>query len=284
MKKNLNKIVVAVVMLAIISCLFCCSKNTSKQYQGYVENKLRYISCDYAGVLTSRTVQSGDEVKTGTHLFIIDQYIEQNKLDTAKENITITEAKIRQMQAQLTLADQELNRLLDLLKKKFTSQESVDVAKSTYKTALSQLEQAQSDLKNNTTNLALAQWTYDKKHVDAVADAKVFDTFHEVGEFVPAGNPVLALLVPTDTKVIFFIPEKELGKVKFGQDVTISCDGCEIGLKAKITYISPQPQFTPPVIFSQDTSSKLMFAIEARGDIATNKKLHPGQPVIVTLK
>ena len=50
-----------------------------------------------------------------------------------------------------------------------------------------------------------------------------------------------------------------------------------------ITFISPQAEYTPPVIYSRETRTKLVFLIEARPTPDDAVKLHPGQPLEVTL-
>jgi HlyD family secretion protein len=54
-------------------------------------------------------------------------------------------------------------------------------------------------------------------------------------------------------------------------------------LTAKIDFISPQAEFTPPVIFSNESRSKLVFMVEARPADASRPALKPGQPVQVRL-
>jgi len=49
-------------------------------------------------------------------------------------------------------------------------------------------------------------------------------------------------------------------------------------------YISPQVEYTPPVIFSQENRAKLIFMVEAVFDQPDVNRLHPGQPVEVRLK
>ena len=48
------------------------------------------------------------------------------------------------------------------------------------------------------------------------------------------------------------------------------CDGCPAGLTARVSYVSPDPEFTPPVIYSLETRQKLVYLVEARpeGDAA----------------
>jgi HlyD family secretion protein len=70
-----------------------------------------------------------------------------------------------------------------------------------------------------------------------------------------------------------------LPKIALGDAVTIHCDGCKADAPAKVTFISRTSEFTPPVIYSLDERSKLVFLIEARTD--TPGELRVGQPVDV---
>jgi HlyD family secretion protein len=94
---------------------------------------------------------------------------------------------------------------------------------------------------------------------------------------------VVSLLPPGNVKVRFFVPEPKLGGVKVGQRVALACDGCAPSLGATISFIAPQAEFTPPVIYSKDNRAKLVFLVEARPSAEDAVKLHPGQPVDVTL-
>jgi HlyD family secretion protein len=66
-----------------------------------------------------------------------------------------------------------------------------------------------------------------------------------------------------------------------GQQIRVRCDGCAPNLTARISFVAPQAEYTPPVIYSNESRAKLVFRIEARPDGAT--PLHPGQPVDVVL-
>jgi HlyD family secretion protein len=53
---------------------------------------------------------------------------------------------------------------------------------------------------------------------------------------------------------------------------------------AAVSYVSNEPEYTPPVIYSNDTRAKLVFMVEARPAGEDAPKLRPGQPVAVTLR
>jgi HlyD family secretion protein len=111
----------------------------------------------------------------------------------------------------------------------------------------------------------------------------VSDTLFVQGDWVPSGAPVVSLLPPGNVKIRFFVPEPRLGAVAVGQKVSVGCDGCA-PLTATISFIAPQAEYTPPVIYSKESRAKLVFLVEALPDAKDAAKLHPGQPVDVKLE
>jgi HlyD family secretion protein len=104
-----------------------------------------------------------------------------------------------------------------------------------------------------------------------------------VGEWVPAGQPVLALLPPAQRKARFYVPEAAVGGLQLGQTVQLHCDGCGAAIPARLSFIASGPEYTPPVIYSNAQRSKLVFLVEARPLKAEDaERLHPGQPLDVT--
>ena len=69
-----------------------------------------------------------------------------------------------------------------------------------------------------------------------------------------------------------------------GRSVSVTCDGCGAGVAAVVSYVSNEPEFTPPVIYSNETRAKLVFLVEARPSAENAARLRPGQPVSVTLQ
>src|SRR2546430_7386335 len=74
---------------------------------------------------------------------------------------------------------------------------------------------------------------------------------------------------------------RSLPDVAIGDLVRIHCDGCVGELTARVSFISRTAEYTPPVIYSLEERSKLVFLIEARPE--QPDKLRVGQPVSVAL-
>jgi HlyD family secretion protein len=131
--------------------------------------------------------------------------------------------------------------------------------------------------------LAQARIQLERRRLTAPAGGRVEETFYEVGERVNAGQPVVSLLPDANLKVRFFLPEEKLAAIRIGDTVAVSCDGCEDGLTAAVDRIATEAEFTPPVLYSKDSRSKLVFRIEAK-PLGAAEALKPGQPVDVTLE
>jgi ABC-2 type transport system ATP-binding protein len=131
------------------------------------------------------------------------------------------------------------------------------VARTPVRAARSQVEAAQA-------RLAQARWVLEQKTQSAPESGLVFDTLFEEGEYVPAARPVVSLLPQGRIVLRFFVPEPLAGTLAPGDEVLVDFDGAETALLATVTFISPQAEYTPPVIFSRETRAKLVFLVEAR--------------------
>ena len=131
--------------------------------------------------------------------------------------------------------------------------------------------------------LGQAKWKLGQKSVNATQNGLIFDTLYRLGEWVPAGQPVIQMLPPENIKVRFFVPENELAKIKIGQSVQLTRDGIKKPIAAKVNYISTYAEYSPPVIYSNETRAKLVFMVEAHPSLEQAPQLHPGQPISVTV-
>ena len=121
-----------------------------------------------------------------------------------------------------------------------------------------------------------------QKTQSAPRPALVHDTLYREGEFVAAGAPIVALLPPENLKVRFFVPEADFATLRPGDVVRVGLTGRTAPLEARVTHLSPRPEYTPPILYNRDNRAKLVFMVEAALDPAAAAGLNPGQPVDVT--
>jgi HlyD family secretion protein len=299
-----------------------CERTPGNSHQGYIEGEFVLLASPYAGQLQKLHVKRGDAVEAGKPVFALEQESEraarleaEERMKTAQarlENLKVgrrqpeieaARAAVAQARAARELAASQLAQQEKLFKGGFISQARLDEARTAQARDAARVAEAEAQLKTLVQPLgraaelkageaelaaaraALAQteWKLAQKSVVAPATAAVQDTFFVEGEWVPAGRPVASLLPPGNVKARFYVPETVLGSLKPGAPVEISCDGCDAPLRAQVSYISAQAEFTPPVLYNRESREKLMFLVEARPAPGNAAKLRPGQPVDVKL-
>jgi HlyD family secretion protein len=242
--------------LALLACLVPvgCDNGKEPTFQGWVEAELIFVGPDESGRVETLTVREGDQVERGKLLFTVDP-------DLQLADVAMQEAAVKN-------AQQAYDRAQQLVKTQAGTQKALDDAEAALRTAQARLNSAQ-------TRLA-------RRKVFSPVTGSVQQIYYRGGELVPAGKPILALLPPGNLKVRFFVNEATLPKLKFGHPVSITFDGCDPGIIAKISFISRASEYTPPVIYSVEERSKLVFLIEARPE-ERPERLRVGQPVSVAL-
>ena len=130
--------------------------------------------------------------------------------------------------------------------------------------------------------IAKSKWELSQMTQYAPQQAFVFDTVYHKGEYAGAGQAVAILLPPENIKARFFVNGDVLNKLKIGQKVFVGVLS-KNEIPAVINYISSKVEYTPPVIYSEQNSDKLVYMIEASivPDIA--KTLPVGQPIQVSI-
>ncbi len=129
-----------------------------------------------------------------------------------------------------------------------------------------------------------AQWKLQQKQIASPRDGLVFDTLVPRRRVGGRGKPDRSDPAARELEVRFFVPETTVGSLKLGQKISVHCDGCAADIPATITFISNQVEYTPPVIYSNENRSKLVFMVIAKPSVDKAPLLHPGQPLEVTLQ
>jgi HlyD family secretion protein len=264
--------------LALIFLLAGCSESEDGAWLGYAEGDYAFIAAPLAGWVTRVTVKRGDWVKNGDLLFTLDDPSQVAARDSAKAAIAQAQGQMAQAQANLDLARKQLVRQEGLLRASATSKQAYDLAKSNRDSAAAQVSQIAAAENQARAALASAVYQLTQREVVARTTGRVQEVYFRQGEYAPAMTPVVSLLPPQNIYVRFFVPENQFARIHLGGKVKIGCDGCA-DIVATISFIASKEEFTPPVIYSIASRTKLVFKVEARAPAGL--KLNPGQPVDV---
>ena len=305
----------------VLFCLLAsCNRQDAGLLQGYVEGEFVYVASPFPGALESLQVQRGTQVKAGDPLFWLDSASEKSVRDEAERRlaqaratwedakkgkrpseIEAIQAQLKQIRAALKLAEREFMRQEGLIGVPGATVElDFDRARSTRDQTRQRVAELEAELRTaqlgsrsdqvmaaaaevraREAALAKAEWELSQKRQKAPKAGLVFDTLYREGEWVAAGKAVVVLLPPQNIKVRTFVPEALIGTIQPGHSVSVSVDGISRPVSGTVSYISAKAEYTPPVIYSQESRKKLVFMVEATfpPDIAAG--LHPGQPVDV---
>lgn len=305
---------------AVLVWLGLMSAPAPPSFQGYVEGEFVLVSPTVGGQLVALSVERGQHVAAGAPLFAIDQADEKASRDQAaallaqaqdrlsnlakgkrQPEIAVIAAQKAQAEAQVRLAQLDLDRQKKLIGSAAFMKQQFDQAQATFDQQTArvaeltaqlqvaeiplgrddELRAAVGDVSANEAALAQAQWKLDQKTLEAPTAALVADTYFNPGEMINPGQAVVSLLPPGNIKVRFFVPQEGLAKFPVGARVTIHCDGCARDIPGTVRFVSPQAEYTPPVLYNRENRNRLVFMIEAR-PTETPEALRPGQPVDVS--
>ena len=266
------------VVLALL-LLAGCGQKEDHAWLGYAEGDNAFVAAPQAGWIGRMTVNRGDWVHRGQLLFTLDSQAQTATRDQAVAAIANARGQLVEAQATLALNEKELARQAGLMRANAGTKQNYDIAKANRETAAARVRQIEAEIAQNEATLSGAAYQLSQRDVVSLTDGRVQDVYFRTGEYAAAMTPVVSVLPPENVYVRFFVPENEFSRVRLGQRVAISCDGCAKGMTARVAFIAQQEEFTPPVVFSVDSRQKLVFKIEAR--VPGGLKLNPGQPVDV---
>jgi HlyD family secretion protein len=289
---------------------------------GYVEGEYVLMAPRETGRIERLAVSEGQTVKAGDLLFKIDTSEISRQVDAAKarlaqaeaqladletgerrEELAVLEAALAAQEAALADANRVMARQKDLYERRVVSKAALDdaTAKQDSAQALTQqarhrievakmpargraIDAARQNVESARADVAQMSWRASQFEVKAPTDAVVDRVFRREGEMAASDKPAIQLLPPANRKVRFFVNEQERSSFAPGTIIKVSCDGCPDTLKATVSRVANQAEFTPPVIYSVESRDKLVYAVDARPDAGSGATLHPGQPVDVRLE
>ena len=227
------------------------------------------------------------------------------KTGARPEELQVTQASLMQAEANLSLAQQNFDRSRDLFEKGNVPKSQLDQAQASLdaanaavvqlkaQLAVAQLPARDDQIAAATASLAAAESTAAAAAADAANTKAMLENrtivapeagrierlYYSSGEVAGSGAPVISIAGEETLKVKFYVNEGDRPSFRLGQVVSVSCDGCAAGLTATIDHFASDPQFTPPIIYSRDERSRLVFLTEAV--MGQQNGVLPGQPVSI---
>ena len=283
---------------------------------GNIETTEVGVGFKIPGRIVSIAVQEGDWIEKGKVLAKLDDEDLRQRLELARATLRSAQARLKKLlagsrpeelreaeailqQAQFDLENKQTQyeRMKLLFDRRVIAKETLDNSETAYKVAKAalqkatenyqlvkegprkediedaraQVEQAQASLK-----LAETQFSYTVLH--APISGVVLVKSGEIGEVVNPGTSILTLGDIENVWLKAYIPETDLSKVKWGQEVMVTTDlRPQKVYKGRISFISSQAEFTPKQIQTEKERVTLVYRIKV--DIPNpDRELKPGMP------
>jgi HlyD family secretion protein len=244
---------------------------------GRLEAQAINVAAKYPGRLKTVTPHEGDTVDAGQVVATIDiEPLEaqlrasQAKILEAQNNLRTARAQVKSTQAQLNLANKEYKRAEKLVATGAISAQERDADYSKVEVNQADLTGYQAQVSRSQS--AIEAQTAESERIKAVmADntlrspvrARVQSRMHEPGEVVAEGEPVLSLLDLSDVYMYVFLPTDAAGKVAMNSEARILLDAIpQYPIRAVVTYISPNAQFTPKTVETAEERHNLTFKVK----------------------
>jgi HlyD family secretion protein len=258
----------------------CGDRGDDIRAQGYVEGEYLNVSPQVSGRIEAVLTREGAYAEAGAPLIKLDPREAEALRAQAAAQLAQSGAALGEAEAGLRKAEREFHRQEDLVKRKVSAEAVLDTARMAYEAGTAQVEAAKKAIEAAQASLDQADWQLSQRVVPAPAAGIVDEIYYRPGEVATAGRPVLSILPAENRKIRFFVRQADLPRMKLGTPVFVHCDGCSAAIPARISYVSNEAEFTPPVIYSLETRDKLVFKIEAR-PVDVKAPLRIGQPVEV---
>lgn len=283
---------------------------------GFVEGEHVLVAPVETTRIESLSVRRGEKVAAGDLLAVMDMRDAEIAVAQARaglsqaesqladlrqggrsEEIAGLEAQVGAASARLSETERAVSRATDLAKRGIASKTQLDNALTERDVAAADLARAEASLaaarlparsdriaaaeaavEQARATLEAAEWRLGQRRLTAPSTGRVTDIVRNPGEIAGPQAPVLTFLPDGAVKLRLYVPQAALARIGPGTRLSVACDGCGSGLGGTVTYVSPDPEYTPPVIYSRESRQKLVWLVEARpdGDAAA---LQPGQIV-----
>jgi HlyD family secretion protein len=307
--------VLVLVALSGLACSSPSEKNVISA-SGTIEAIEVNVASKVSGQLLELAVEEGERVKPGDVLARIDHETADIQLRQAEAGVRLAEAQmallvkgarnedirqaeavLKQAEAALKIAVDDASRMRELLKTGSVTAKQGDDAEARLTVAAAQqsaaaealskvrrmarpeeIQAAEARLDQARAAADLLAKTIADCTVTAPAGGTVTHKAVEAGELVTPGATVITLADLDSVYVMLYITEMEVGRVRLGDAAEIRIDAFpDRPFTGKITYISPEAEFTPKNVQTKEDRVKLVFGvrveIENKGGL-----LKPGLP------
>ncbi len=218
---------------------------------GVIEAEEIRVGTMFGGRIKEIKVREGEKVKKGSLLAILDNEVLRQQVKAAEAGVQIARAQLKEVRDE-------------------GNESEIEVAKAQLKQAEANLEAYQVQLRET--------------RITSPLEGVILSLPVSLGEVVNSGSTIAVIGDLRKLKLVIYLPEEEAGKVKVGDECSISVDSYPgRAFFGKVSEIADQAEFTPQNIQTREQRTSLVYAVTIsieNSDLA----LKPGQPADAFIK
>jgi HlyD family secretion protein len=294
MKKMIPTCLTVSLMLTLVSC---GDDGASPRGSGFIEATEVIVSAEVTGTLKHLYVREGEKVAAGAPLALIDTTTYALRLAEAlaQERAAETGKAVAHLQVEKavldsSLAGREHTRISRLVDKGSANRQESDQVETRYRQAGLAAGMARSSLKAAEADLARIRANIDiiKKQVaDCIPTAPltgtVVTTYAEPGELAVAGKALVRIAGLDTVWVKIYLPPEDLTRLTLGDQALVDPeDGRSESIKGRLSWISPEAEFTPKNVQTKEARADLVYAVKVTIP-NPDEDLKIGMPVMVRM-
>lgn len=217
------------------------------------------------------------------------------------QEVRQAEAKLREAISQADLAKRQVDRRAGLAETGAISRREYEETAAQYREALAGADYAREAVsllragsRTEDRQAAAAQAAAARAERDSartgLEDATlttplagtVITRVKELGAIVRPGETVLTLAIETPVRIRAYVGGADLSRISPGLAVRIKADGNDRTYTGKISQISPNAEFTPKTVQTEDLRTDLVYRVRILVD-RSDGALRQGQPVTISI-
>ena len=235
------------------------------------------VATEMAGRVVEISASEGDKVQAGDIVARLDAEVVKAELaraeaeaERARQGLAAAQAALAAQDAELTFARQEFDRTAALADRGVAahqahqlSQQRLASAEAGRESGLAQIAQAEAAIRVAEAVVEQAQVMKNQAEIVAPVSGTVLYQLVEAGAVLPAGGRILTLLDMSDVTMTVFLSARDAGRLVVGSEARVILDAApETVVPVTVSFVSPEAQFTPKTVETEDERARLMFRVE----------------------
>lgn len=270
-------------LIAVLGLASCHREAAEGDAMGTFEATEITVSAEVNGKIESLQLHEGDTLHAGQlvgHIDTTSLALRRDQILASRGAILTRQVdvgtQVASLQQQIATQEQELKRFQELVAARAAQQKTVDDISANLAVLRKQLAASQQTMERGNAGLSseaqsiaqqAAQIAYDirRSYLRAPQQGVVLTQYMEAGEFATAGKPLFKMANLDELYLRVYVTAAQYNDLRLGQKVSVLADkgeGETRSYEGRVTWISPEAEFTPKTIQTKDERQNLVYAVK----------------------